>query len=372
MGIKDDWWLLQKWKPLQKFYTLHSKTPKKTSQKLTLSFLLGGAFPKNTHTFTSNPKKNGDPGNQPYQPRESTLPTLGINLTNLRINLTNPGKPVFWVAFLLATCGQQSKRAAKGKDARPRTWWNQSAKQQNEGWTGRPVGNGTFQISLKKIKEHQRCCFTFYFYLVRDMLFQNMFHFAEIFQKSICLCSSGNLSDVFVGHRIRRFSWHWACYPLVNWHSHGKSPFSMGNTSSKGPFSISILVYRRVTWTFRLEFRNLKHQHPKFMRQKFEQMDQHLQGVRSLPRPLQPWWSRRIIDETDLFYLGPGSPNTKLCLLVVGNPLYGSSQRLFFVWSWTSRVGICKKKPGKKQQTLTTYWVPWNLGWFWMQGILYA
>ena len=39
----------------------------------------------------------------------------------------------------------------------------------------------------------------------------------------------------------------------------------------------------------------------------------------------------------------PGGPNTKLCLLVVGNPLYGSSQRLFFVWSWTSRVDdICK------------------------------
>ena len=36
--------------------------------------------------------------------------------------------------------------------------------------------------------------------------------------------------------------------------------------------------------------------------------------------------------------LSPGSPNTKRCLLVVGNPLDGSSQRLFFVWSWTSRV----------------------------------
>ena len=33
----------------------------------------------------------------------------------------------------------------------------------------------------------------------------------------------------------------------------------------------------------------------------------------------------------------PGSPKTKLCPLVVGNPLHGSSQRLFFVWSWTSR-----------------------------------
>ena len=34
----------------------------------------------------------------------------------------------------------------------------------------------------------------------------------------------------------------------------------------------------------------------------------------------------------------PGSPKTKLCPLVVGNPSYGSSQRLFFVWSWTFRV----------------------------------
>ena len=27
-------------------------------------------------------------------------------------------------------------------------------------------------------------------------------------------------------------------------HSNGKSPFSIGNTSSKGPFSIAMLVYR--------------------------------------------------------------------------------------------------------------------------------
>ena len=36
-------------------------------------------------------------------------------------------------------------------------------------------------------------------------------------------------------------------------------------------------------------------------------------------------------------YQLPGSPKTKLCPLVVGNPLYESSQRPFFVWSWTSR-----------------------------------
>ena len=37
-----------------------------------------------------------------------------------------------------------------------------------------------------------------------------------------------------------------ASYPLVNWHSNGISPFLIGNTSSKGPFSIAMLVYRRV------------------------------------------------------------------------------------------------------------------------------
>ena len=36
-------------------------------------------------------------------------------------------------------------------------------------------------------------------------------------------------------------------YPPVNYHSYGKSPFSIGNTSSKGPFSIAMLVYRSVS-----------------------------------------------------------------------------------------------------------------------------
>ena len=35
-------------------------------------------------------------------------------------------------------------------------------------------------------------------------------------------------------------------YPPVNKHSNGKSPFSMGNTFSKGLFSIAMLVYQRV------------------------------------------------------------------------------------------------------------------------------
>ena len=38
-------------------------------------------------------------------------------------------------------------------------------------------------------------------------------------------------------------------YPLVNYHSNGTSPFSIGNTSSKGPFSILMLVHWSVTRT---------------------------------------------------------------------------------------------------------------------------
>ena len=35
-------------------------------------------------------------------------------------------------------------------------------------------------------------------------------------------------------------------YPLVNKHSNAISPFLIGNTSSKGPFSIAMLDYRSV------------------------------------------------------------------------------------------------------------------------------
>ena len=35
-------------------------------------------------------------------------------------------------------------------------------------------------------------------------------------------------------------------YTPVIKHSNGKSPFSIGNTSSKGPFSIAMLDYRSV------------------------------------------------------------------------------------------------------------------------------
>ena len=38
------------------------------------------------------------------------------------------------------------------------------------------------------------------------------------------------------------------CYTPVIKHSHGKSPFSIGNTSSKGSFSIAMLDYQRVTF----------------------------------------------------------------------------------------------------------------------------
>ena len=34
-------------------------------------------------------------------------------------------------------------------------------------------------------------------------------------------------------------------YPLINQHSNGISTFLIGNTSSKGPFSVAMLAYRR-------------------------------------------------------------------------------------------------------------------------------
>ena len=37
-------------------------------------------------------------------------------------------------------------------------------------------------------------------------------------------------------------------YPLVNYHSNGISPSLIGNTSSKGPFSIAMLHYRSVQY----------------------------------------------------------------------------------------------------------------------------
>ena len=44
-------------------------------------------------------------------------------------------------------------------------------------------------------------------------------------------------------HRTR---FKWENYTPVIKHSNGKSPFSIGNTSSKGSFSIAMLDYQRV------------------------------------------------------------------------------------------------------------------------------
>ena len=144
----------------------------------------------------------------------------------------------------------------------------------------------------------------------------------------------------------------------------------MGNTSSKGPFSISILVYRRVTWTFRLEFRNLKHQHPKFMRQKFEQMDQHLQGVRSLPptfaamvKPKNHWWNGS-------FLLGPRK--SKYQTLPLGS-------RESFIWIIPKTIlclvldfqgGDMLIEPGKKRRHENHILSSMKSWLVWMQGIL--
>ena len=46
-------------------------------------------------------------------------------------------------------------------------------------------------------------------------------------------------------------------YPLVNQHSNGISPFLIGNTSSKGPFSIAMLVYRSVNEEAKISCRHL-------------------------------------------------------------------------------------------------------------------
>ena len=46
-------------------------------------------------------------------------------------------------------------------------------------------------------------------------------------------------------------------YPLVNKHSNGISPFSIGTTSSQGPFSIAMLVYGLCCYTVgRVHYRN--------------------------------------------------------------------------------------------------------------------
>ena len=68
------------------------------------------------------------------------------------------------------------------------------------------------------------------------------------------LCSSFSIKNdylllITIWQKSRTFSVTTSLYmyPLVNRHSNGIYPFSIGNTSSKGPFSIAMLVYQRVT-----------------------------------------------------------------------------------------------------------------------------
>ena len=42
-------------------------------------------------------------------------------------------------------------------------------------------------------------------------------------------------------------------YPLVNKHSNGKPPFSIGNTSSNGGCSIAMLDYQSVSWEYHVK-----------------------------------------------------------------------------------------------------------------------
>ena len=48
-------------------------------------------------------------------------------------------------------------------------------------------------------------------------------------------------------------------YTQVIKHSNGKYPFSMGNTSSKGSFSIAMLVYQRVPQLCVVQIYNCNH-----------------------------------------------------------------------------------------------------------------
>ena len=82
MGIKDDWWLLPK-KPLQKFYTLHSKPPQKKThpknspqKQKNLKVFFGWSLPEKHPHIHFKPEKKPEtlginltnPKNQPYQP----------------------------------------------------------------------------------------------------------------------------------------------------------------------------------------------------------------------------------------------------------------------------------------------------------------
>ena len=54
---------------------------------------------------------------------------------------------------------------------------------------------------------------------------------------------------------------------LAKYHGNGKSPFSVGNTSSEGPFSIAMLVYQKVSspmhpsWVIKDSLIEITHSH---------------------------------------------------------------------------------------------------------------
>ena len=56
----------------------------------------------------------------------------------------------------------------------------------------------------------------------------------------------GGKMGVLPGVAWKKEQWLLAIYPLVNQHSNGRSPLLIGNISSSGPFSISMLVYQSV------------------------------------------------------------------------------------------------------------------------------
>ena len=73
---------------------------------------------------------------------------------------------------------------------------------------------------------------------------------ASLKYMEVCNPATGDaklLDVVFTRHWTPKRNDGWnLTYPQVNKHSNGKSPFSIGNTSSNGGFSIAMLDYRRV------------------------------------------------------------------------------------------------------------------------------
>ncbi len=81
-------------------------------------------------------------------------------------------------------------------------------------------------------------------HLMEYQIRQGWLHAPLMRNESFCWkggCSGGHLIFLFVTC-IKSMNY----YTPVNSHSNGKSLLSIGNTSSKGPFSIAMLVYQRV------------------------------------------------------------------------------------------------------------------------------